>query len=61
MTAKTFYGIALLVTLFSFFLVPGTAVQASSCSEIGGSACTMKCFGFSIWKKCQYTSYWGLI
>lgn len=61
MTAKAFYGIALLVTLFSFFLVPGTAVQASSCAEIGGSPCTMKCTGFWFWKKCKLSTYWDLI
>ncbi len=61
MTAKAFYGIALLFTLFSFFLVPGTAVKASSCLEIGGSVCTAQCTGFWFWKKCRTTSYWDLI
>lgn len=61
MTAKAFYGIALLVTLFSFFLVPGTAVQASSCEWTGGADCTSKCTGFWIWKSCRTTSYWNLI
>lgn len=61
MTAKAFYGITLLVTLLSFFLVPGTAVQASSCDWTGGAACTMDCNGFWIWKKCKYKSYYNLI
>lgn len=61
MTAKAFYGIALLVTLFSFFLVPAPAVRASSCDWTGGAPCTMDCTGFWIWKKCKYTSYYDLI
>ncbi len=61
MTAKAFYGIALLVTLCSFFLVPGRPVEAAECSRIGGAPCSELCKGYLIWKKCRTTAYWNLI
>ena len=61
MTAKAFYGIALLVTLSSFFLVPGRPVEAAECSRIGGAPCSELCKGYLIWKKCRTTAYWNLI
>ena len=58
MTAKALYGTALLLTLLSFFLVPGKSVQASSCSSIGGTICTVDCTGWWFWKKCREKTYW---
>lgn len=62
MTAKALYGTALVLTLVSFFLVPGKPVRAAECHEIGGAVCTAVCSGFWIWKKnCKAKSYWDLI
>lgn len=61
MATKALYATAVVLTLLSFFLVPGKPVQAAECSRIGGAPCSELCKGYLIWKKCRTTAYWSLI